>query len=213
MTLSPEFGNLIREARARSQTPPSQAASGRLERYGNDLYREHAMLGAQSERQFVNASGIRTNADVAEIGANASDMANRSFSSSMGTLERQQRALGYTVPDRDRASLDRRVGLARVLGNVDSRNRALTADQQRREVNRASAGGLRDVVERGAVEGLSVGAQAETQREMQYQQAKKEQDSKKRAALGAIVGIGMSFIPGGAIFAPAVSGAIANSGK
>lgn len=210
MALSTSLQQIIKAGQGYGTPPPS--AVSRLERYGNDIFNEFDQGGAgDAERAYINSGAVRTLDDVTRLGTNASNLVSRSYKTSRGTLERQRRALGQTVGGHDEASINRRFGMAQALSDVDARNRAYASDQERRNVVRASAGGLRDIIDQAAVGGLSTAAQMETNRQVEYTQAKAEYDAKKKQALGTLASIGLSFVPGGVFLAPAVSGAIAKS--
>lgn len=205
MTLRTSLAEVIKA------TPASRAtATGRLERFGGELFREHEVFGGEAERKFLESGQARTQADVARIGGEASDLTRRAFTTSRGTLERQRRALGDVQTERERRSTGRRLGLAQVLSDVDTRNRALMTDQARREQARVSAGGLRDIIDQAALGGLAGAASAETAREVEHEQAMAQYEADKNAALGSLVGVGLSFVPGLGAANTASGGAISS---
>lgn len=121
----------------------------RLRAFGQEGIDEFDRLGlSELESTIIQQGGRRSLLDIGRIGADAGQMADRTFNAAAGIASRQQRALGIRMTPEQRASLDRRMGLAKVLGNVDARNRALLADQQRRNVIRSDAGSLRDIIDR-----------------------------------------------------------------
>lgn len=208
MTLS--IGNLVKRALEDQpgRSRPVSAISD-LESFGEDYISEFDRSGAGAvEQRVLDAGGTRTAADVEQIGNRAGALSDRSFASARGTLSRQQRALGGRVSARDRASQERRLGLAQVLSNVDSRNRAIASDQERREVIRRDAGSLRDLIDQSALRGLSSAAGAEANREVQFRRDKAQYEQERSAGLGALAGLGLSFIPGGQFAAPLVQGAL-----
>lgn len=190
----------------KTQQPP---ALDRIRQVGDNLITEHERSGAAGiERQLIDEGGVRTAEDIGRISDDAGRRSDAAFRSARGTLSRQQRGLGVNLTDRERRSQSRRLGLAQVLSNVDARNRALEADQQRREVIRREASGLRDIIDQSALRGLSTAAAGETSREIEFRRAKAEAEQARSAGLGQLAGLAVSFAPGGQFAAPFVSGAV-----
>lgn len=144
--------NLISRLGVNLTSPANQfteSSVDRLRTFGQQGVDEFDRLGLDDlESTVVAQGGRRSLADITRIGSEAGSMADRSFTSAAGIAERQRRALGITPTSGQQASITRRMGLARVLGNVDARNRALLADQERRNVIRSGAASLRDIIDR-----------------------------------------------------------------
>jgi hypothetical protein len=167
----------------------------------------------QIEQQVLHEGRHRTLSDVMDITGAADARVSGAFATAEGTLERQQRAGGFNISERQAASQQRRLGLSRALSTVGERDRAISADIERRDVARTAGSSLRDVLDQ---QGLRMMGQAEGMRgdrEMEFEADKAAHSARKYSTLGTIAGIGLNFVPGGQFFAPAVSGAIASRGQ
>lgn len=163
------------------------------------VVRDQVLDAANPTRQ-----GVLNQLDVA--GGRASS----AFDTAAGSLERRQRALGSNVTDRERAVQKRRLGLGRALATVDARNREVGNIRSRTDIARTGAGALRDMIEGQVLNSRAQTGEAETRREVDFIQQQAEYKQRKAQGLGAIAGIGLSFVPGGQFLAPAAKGAISN---
>ena len=119
------------------------------------------------------------------------------FDSAEGISSRQLERQGQTLTDREAASLKRRQGLARALGGVDAKARALEGIEQRSDIARTSAASLRGIVENSAHRGQSALSSIESEREAKFIRDKAKQDAAKKAGLGQIAGLALTAATGG----------------
>jgi hypothetical protein len=153
----------------------------------------------------------RSSADAVSIGDAAGAQSDAAFANVEGGLARQEAGLGAPMTARDQASQTRRLGLAKVLANVDSRNRAMQADMANRNAVRTNAFGLRDVIDKAATDAFSSGSQLELSRQAEQQQRMADYRANKAKTIGTIAGMAANFIPVvGPFIAPMVSGAVTN---
>jgi hypothetical protein len=170
----------------------------RLRSFGQEGIDEFDRFGLGGlETSLIAQGGRRSLADIGRIGADAGQMADRTFNSAAGIAARQQRALGATMTPTQRASMDRRMGLAKVLGNVDARNRALMADEQRRNVIRSGAGGLRDIIDRQIYANLEGAGNIEEGVTRDAAAGKAGRSAQMAGTIGQSAGLLMSAFGGG----------------
>lgn len=175
----------------------SLRAISTLNRYGQQDVNEFDQNGLGGiESMLINQGGPRSLADISRISAGAGAMSDQAFTSAAGIASRQQRALGLTPSARESASMNRRMGLAKVLGNVDARNRALMADQQQREVIRTGSFGLRDIIDKQIYANLEGAANIEggVARQAAANSAQNAQDQSQ--LFGQTAGMALSIFGG-----------------
>lgn len=181
--------------------PPNlytDSAIERLDQFGQESIDEFDRSGAGAiESTLIAQGGRRSLADIGRIGTDAGAMSDRAYGASAGIADRQRRALGGQLTATQQASFSRRMGLSRVLGNVDARNRALIADQQRRNVIRSGASGLRDIIDRQIYANLEGAANIEggVQRDAAASSAARK--SQMAGTIGNSLGMMLSAFGGG----------------
>jgi hypothetical protein len=131
----------------------------RLGQTGRGLLSSFNRDGANTLQDMILSAADPSRADVSTSLDQASAGSDRSFDAATGTLGRQTRALGTAQNAGQEASTNRRIGLARALSAVDSRNRTVGAIRQRRDMAMSTAGSLRDVLASQQLDVLSNAAQ------------------------------------------------------
>lgn len=196
MSIPSTFIPLIEAAQARDR-PPSLNAIDALRSFGQQGVDEYDRSGIGGiESTIVAQGGRRSLADVGRIGSEAGAMSDRAFTSAAGIAERQRRGLGVEMDPTEQASYNRRLGLAKVLGNVDSRNRALQADQSRRNVIRTSSFGLRDIIDQQVYANLEGAANIEGGVQRDAAQSKALRTQQNANTLGQTAGMLLSMFGG-----------------
>lgn len=185
-------------------------AASSLRDIGNNYLAEFDQSGLKDlESSTLAGAGQRTAEQAQAIGNAAGQQNDSLFDSAAGQTSRAQRGLGVTLSAREQASQDRRFGLAKVLGNVDARNRAMQSDLSNREAVRTNASGLRDIIDQQSLKAFGQSAQMQSDREAEYTQRKAEYRANKAKTIGTLATIGLSFIPVvGPAIAPAIGGSI-----
>jgi hypothetical protein len=178
-----------------------------LTQFGNELSKETGVDAGITD-SVIKAGGQQGLASVLSRLDTASGRATGAFDSAEGTLNRQQRALGQSMSESEQRVQKRRLGLGRALASVDARNREVGNIRARTDFARSSAVDLRSVAESQVLSGRTQLAGAEANREAQYQQDLAKYKADKAAGLGQLVGIGLSFVPGGQFLAPAAQQAV-----
>lgn len=174
---------------------------------GEELIGSFNRSGASAlEEQVLQEAGPRRISDVLSFLDTAGQGAQGAFNAAEGTLGRQLRGLGVRQTDREQRVAQRRLGLSRALATVDARNRATGELRQRTDIARTSAASLRDALDSQVLGARGAAASAEAGREAEYQAALAEHERRKATGLGAAVGIGLSFLPGGGIAQGVFSG-------
>lgn len=180
--------------------PPTAFAPSSIDRlrsFGQEQIDEFDRSGAgELERTIIAQGGRRSLGDIARIGTDAGAMSDRAYTSAGGIAERQRRGLGQTATAGQQTSFNRRMGLARALGNVDSRNRALMADQSRRNVIRSSASGLRDIIDRQIYANLEGSANIEAGIEHDAAAGKANRSAQMASTTGSSLGMILSMFGG-----------------
>lgn len=181
-----------------------------LSSFGEELLDE-TQSAADVREQVISEGETRSLGDVLSSLDTAGEAAGAAFTTAGGTIARRQRALGQNLSEGERRVQRRRIGLGRALSTVNARNREIGNLRRRGDIARSSALGLRDIIEGQQLGAREQAAGAATGRELDFQQQLAQFRQNRAAGLGAIAGIGLSFVPGGQFLAPAVQGAIAGA--